>query len=113
MTSTDAAIARVIHLSARRARDTGLWAALAAASYRHGRPSLISHHHGSPTWNRAASPAALPIATKACATCRKYPIAVSFAGDSKVEGGSHPVSAGDPSQASCFQSAQQCWSSSS
>ena len=30
MTTTDASIARVIHLSARRARNSGLWAALAS-----------------------------------------------------------------------------------
>ena len=76
---------------------TGSNAATAAASYMHGRPSAVTHHHGSPTWNLGASPAAAPIATNARAPACRYAIASPFAGDSKVDGGTHPVSAGNPS----------------
>ena len=82
-------------------------AAVVAASKAQIRPALATHHHGSPTWNFTGSPAAAPIATNARATACKYPIASAFAGDSKVDGGSHPVSAGDPSLARCFQSSGQ------
>ena len=43
----------------------------------------------------------------AAATARRYPIAPALAGLSSVDGGLHPVSAGDPSPARCFQSPQQ------
>jgi hypothetical protein len=93
--------------------ETGANAAIAAVSYRQMRPSDVTHHQGSPTWNRTAAPASRAIAAKARPTACRKNIAPEWAGDSSVEGGSQPVSAGEPSSARCFQSFQQCWSSSS
>lgn len=71
------------------------------------------HHQGSPTWKRTGAPAATISPATALPTDWSQSIAGAQAGESRVEGGSQPVSAAWPSRSRCFQPAGACWSSTS
>ena len=73
----------------------------------------MTHHHGSPIWNRTGAPASFISATNPAAAVRSHAIAALLAGESKADGGSHAVRAAVPSLARCCQPSGQCWASNS